>query len=97
MLYATIGHAGLLKEREGGSGFFVRADLPNSSAPKTLFLPGEDIRRYFYLLDCDANRQTLYELLQTSDSASLADLRLAWRVRGLELGATQAYGPSVRS
>lgn len=92
LLYTTIGDAGLPKEREGGAGFFVRADLPKcSTGLKALFLSGEAIRRYFYLLDCDANRQTLYDLLQTSDSASLADLRLAWRVRGLELGATQAY------
>jgi hypothetical protein len=93
LLYATIGYAGLPKEREGGSGFFVRADLPNCSAgPKALFLSGEDIRRYFYLLDGDANRQSLYDLLQVSDSASLADLRLAWRVRSLELGATPTHG-----
>jgi hypothetical protein len=77
--------------REGQSGFVVRADLPLSSAPRTLFLSGKDIQRYFYLRDCDANRPTLYDLLQVSDSVSLADLRLAWRVRSLELGASPAH------
>jgi hypothetical protein len=91
LLYATIGYAGLPKEREGGLGFFVRADLPDcSTGPKSLFLPGADIRRYFYLLDADTNRQTLCDLLQVSDSASLADLRLAWRVRSLEVGTAPA-------
>ncbi len=92
LLYATIGYASLPKADQDGSGFFVRADLPNrSTGPKSLFLPGTDIRRYFYLLDGDANRQTLYDLLQVSNSASLADLRLAWRVRSLELGASPAH------
>jgi hypothetical protein len=93
LLYATIGYASLPKEREGQSGFVVRADLPHSSAPKNLLLSGEDIQRYFYLRDGDANRPTLYDLLQVSDSASLANLRLAWRVRSLELGVSPAHAP----
>ena len=94
LLFATIGYAGLPKERESGSGFFVHADLPNcSTGPKALFLRGEDIRRYFSLRDGDANRKTLYDLLQVSDSVSLADLRVAWRVRSLELGITPANTP----
>jgi hypothetical protein len=91
LLYATVGYASLPKERHGQSGFVVRAELPLSSAPKTLFLSGEDIQRYFYLRHGEANRPTLYDLLQMSDSASLADLRLAWRVRSLELGASPAH------
>ena len=68
LLYAAIGYTSLPKADQDGSGFFVRADLPNcSTGPKTLFLPGADIRRYFYLLDGDATRQTLCDLLQTSD------------------------------
>ncbi len=91
LLHATIGYASLPKEWAGRSGFVVRADLPHSSAPKTLFLSGEDIQRYFYLRDGEENRPTLYDLLQVSEFASLADLRLAWRVRSLELGASPAH------
>jgi hypothetical protein len=86
LLYATIGYVGLPKETESGAGFFIRADLPCcSSRPGAQFLSGEAIRRYFYLLDDQEDPQSLYDLLQTSDSASLADLRMAWRVRSLEM------------
>ncbi len=92
LLYVTIGYVGLPKQRDNGAGFFVRADLPNcSTGPKALFLPGADIRRYFYLLDGDAHRKTLYDLLRVSDLASLADLRLAWRVRSLELAVAPPH------
>src|SRR5690606_25869869 len=66
-----------------------RADLPErSTGPQALFLSGEAIRRYFYLLGDDGQR-SLYDLLGVSESASLADLRLAWRVRSLELGSAR--------
>lgn len=86
LLYATIGYATLPKEREDGSGYFVHADLPNClTGPQALFLSGDAIRRYFYLPNADRDRQTLYDRLQTSDSVTLAGLRVAWRVRSLEV------------
>src|SRR5262245_48721336 len=83
-LFASIGYVG--QPKEGTHGFFVRAELPKVSAPKALFLSGACLRRYFYLLDEDAGQpETLYDILRTSESASPADLRLAWRVRSVEL------------
>lgn len=81
LLYATIGYATLPKERKDGSGYFVHADLPNClTGPQALFLSGDAIRRYFYLPNADRDRQTLYDRLRTSDSVTLAGLRVAWRV-----------------
>ena len=48
LLLATIGYAA--QPKEGADGFFVRVELPRSINPKSLFLPAEAIREYFYLL-----------------------------------------------
>ncbi|MGH9631084.1 MAG: hypothetical protein ACRD7E_22480 [Bryobacteraceae bacterium] len=83
-LFASIGYVG--QPKEGDHGFFVRAELPKVNAPKALFLSGACLRRYFYLLEEDAGKpETLYDILRTFESASPADLRLAWRLRSVEL------------
>jgi hypothetical protein len=87
LLAATIGHAGQPKECSTGAGFFVRTDLPNcSSGPTSLFVASDALRRYFYLLDGE-KRETLYDLLDASELATSADLRMAWRFCNLELSA----------
>ena len=56
--------------------------------PRALFLSGVALRRYFYMLDEEGSqRPTLYDVLRSAESASLADLRLAWRLRSIELGS----------
>ncbi len=86
-LLATIGYAS--QPKEGDQGFYVRAELPKIERFRVLILSGTAIRRYFYMLDEERlHSQTLYEILGVDESASLADLRLAWRVRSVELGAT---------
>jgi hypothetical protein len=84
LLHATIGYVGLPKPGKNGEAF-VRADLPECKEwPKALFLSGGALRRYFYLLDGD-EPQSLYGLLRVPDTATLDQLRFAWRVRSLEL------------
>ena len=84
ILHATIGYVGLPKPSKNGESL-VRAELPNcTDGPKALFLSAEALRRYFYLLDGDAP-QSLYRLLQVPDTATLDQLRFAWRMRSLEL------------
>jgi hypothetical protein len=83
-LFATIGYASQPKASDG-AGYLVRADLPNCSGkPKSLFVSARGLRRYFYLLDGESRRPSLYEILGVSETASPSDLRLAWRVRSLE-------------
>jgi len=85
LLYARIGHVTQPRESENGAGFFVRAEVPKSDLSAVL-LSGEAIRRYFYLLDADKRPISLYGLLRASELATPADLRVAWRIRQLELG-----------
>ncbi|MEZ5401159.1 MAG: hypothetical protein R2729_15925 [Bryobacteraceae bacterium] len=63
----------------------VRAELPKwAEGPKALFISGSAIRRYFYRLDLEPP-ESLYRLLRVPETASLSQLRLAWRTRVLEL------------
>jgi hypothetical protein len=84
VLHATIGYVGLPKPSKNGEAF-VRAELPECKEwPKALFLSEGALRRYFYLLDGD-EPQSLYGLLRVPDTATLDQLRFAWRMRSLEL------------
>lgn len=90
ILHATIGYVGQPKLAKTGE-LLVRAELPAClEKPKALYIAGAAIRRYFYLLDADPPR-SLYALLRASDTTSLNQLRLAWRMRTLEL-RVQAAG-----
>jgi len=92
LLLATIGYAA--QPKEGAHGVFVRVELPGSIGLKTLILSGAAIREYFYLLHGDESPdESLYDILRTPEHATPADLRLAWRLRSVELesgGATRA-------
>jgi hypothetical protein len=84
LLHATIGYVGLPNPGKNGEAF-VRAELPDcKEGPRALFLSEGALRRYFYLLDGD-EPQSLYRLLRVPDTATLDQLRFAWRMRSLEL------------
>jgi hypothetical protein len=96
LLYTPIGFVPQPKPNKDGSGFLARAEIPDSiGVPSVLFLSGEAITRYFYGLDRGEARKSLYEYLGASETATPADLRMAWRLRQLELG-TRAANPSER-
>lgn len=63
-----------------------------SGKRRNVFLADSALRRYFYLLDSENRRPSLYVALGASETASLGDLRLAWRLRSLELDVA----PSAR-
>jgi hypothetical protein len=91
LLYAAIGYVAQPTKSEKGAGFLVRAQLGKcSDSLKSLVLSGDAIRNYFYQMDREHESATLYERLGASQSATPADLRMAWRVRQLELGAHAA-------
>ena len=95
LLSATIGYAA--QPKEGAQGIFVRVELPRSIGPKGLYLSAAAVREYFYLLgEHDSPRESLYDLLQTSETATPADLRLAWRLQSVEFGMAAA-DRSIRS
>jgi hypothetical protein len=61
-----------------------------------IFLPCEILREYFYRLpqsDAQSKRPNLYEVLGVSSSAAPAEVRLAFKLRHLELTAAGAPHP----
>ena len=84
LMYATIGYVGFPKPGKNGDAF-VRAELSNCpDGLKAVFLSADALRRYFYLLDGD-EPQSLYRILRVPESATLDQVRFAWRMRSLEL------------
>lgn len=89
LLHANIGHAGRPKVSQNGQAY-VRAELPAcTEGPRALFLSGDAIRRYFYEF-ADGPTRSLYQSLNVPDSASSEQLRIAWRMRSLELALSEA-------
>jgi hypothetical protein len=73
---------------------YVRAEVAlGRLAISALHFPCEVLRDYFYVADRHLpweKQKTLYDILRISRSASLAELRLAFKLRGLELRAEGA-------
>jgi hypothetical protein len=79
---------------------FVSAEVRRGSLGIcTIFLPCEILREYFYRLPRTGervNHPTLYEVLRISDSASPSELRVAFKLRDLELkSAGVSHGQRV--
>ena len=73
---------------------YVRAEVPQGRLGiSALHLPCEVLRNYFYVADRRLpweKQKTFYDILRSSSSASLAELRLAFKLRELELRAEDA-------
>jgi hypothetical protein len=84
LLYTTIGYVAQPKvtgERE----FWLRAELPAANDLRTLFLSANAVRWYFYGLDGSIARgDSLYALVGVPETASMSDLRTAWRIHQIE-------------
>ena len=77
----------------GTSTSFLRRFTGEASASATVFLPCEVLREYFYGLPRAADRvdhPTLYEVLRIPASASPSELRVAFKLRDLELSTAGA-------
>ncbi|MFZ1136184.1 MAG: hypothetical protein WAN69_14635 [Candidatus Korobacteraceae bacterium] len=85
---APIGYVTYPKQ-DKRSQHFVSAEVQKGSLGiGTIFLPCEVLREYFYHLPRTADsvdRPTLYEVLRISASASPSELRVAFKLRDLEL------------
>ena len=73
---------------------FVAAEVQQPGLGITsVFLPCDVLRDYFFpapLADDKAGRPTLYDILRIPHNASPAELRVAYKLRGLELAASGA-------
>jgi hypothetical protein len=76
---------------------FVSAQVEHGNLGiSAIFLPCEVLREYFYRLpqaDAQAKRPCLYEILGVSSRAAPAEVRLAFKLRHLELTAAGAPHP----
>jgi hypothetical protein len=90
---APIGYATQPKPDKRNE-LFVSAEVRKPSLGiASVSLPCEVLREYFYRLpqrDNEAERTTLYEILRIPTSASPAELRVAFKLRDLELEAAGA-------
>ena len=80
--------------------YFVRADvLEGGLGIRVLHLPNSAVRDYFYSFrprDGETPQPTLYEALRTPRSATMADLRLSYRIRRIELETGDAARSEVQ-
>lgn len=97
---APIGYVTQPKTDKRGE-YFVLAEVPESRlGVRRVHLPSSAVRDYFYFGDRERpgfENQTLYDLLRTVPAAGFGDLRLALRVRLLELQAEAAPKARVQA
>jgi hypothetical protein len=90
---APIGYVSRPK-RDKREEYFVIADVLNGQLGiSSIRIDSDTLRDYFYVADRQGKwerQRTLYQVLQASVSASPAELRLAFKLRNLELLASRA-------
>ncbi len=88
LYHVPIGHVSQPKQ-DNRNQHFVSAEVHHGGLGiNTVFLPGEVLRNYFYGLpdgDPGADHASLYEILHIPGSASPSELRVAFKLRDLEL------------
>ena len=83
-----IGYVSQPKQDKRNQHYVLAEVYRGSLGIGTIFLPCEVLREYFYRLPRTADRvdhPTLYEVLRIPSSASLSELRVAFKLRDLEL------------
>lgn len=89
ILHATIAGVGRPKPANNGE-LYAPATLPLCGLkPAVVFISATAIRRYFYAMDDDGGA-SLYDVLRVPEGAKLDQLRMAWRVRSIELEVRRA-------
>ncbi len=84
ILFATV-RCTTSPEKSNPELYFA-LDLVHSAAAPRIYLSALAVRRHFYLVSGDDSpRDNLYEALGSHPSATLTELRLAWRLKSIEL------------
>jgi hypothetical protein len=84
MLFTAVGRASTIPREK--AGHFIELEVPHSSLVEKLYISSAEIRHHFFALAGeDSPPDHLYEALSTHSSATLTDLRLAWRLKSIEL------------
>lgn len=84
VLSTTVGVASTIPTEEAGQ--YLEVEVPHTDAIEKLYLSAVAIREHFFALAGeDSPRDQLYETLSSHSSATLTELRLAWRLKSIEL------------
>src|SRR5438270_6585520 len=93
LYFASIGYVTQPKA-DKRKEYFVRAEIVDARlGVKRIHLPGDAVRNYFYFPNrrrSGLEEETLFELLRAAPPVSPADLRLALKVRLIELQTERA-------
>jgi hypothetical protein len=83
MLFAHVDVAATATKE---AGRFLQLEVPNGTSIEKLHLSTVAIREHFFALNGeDAARDELYDALSAHSGATLTELRLAWRLKSIEL------------
>jgi hypothetical protein len=100
LYYGRIGYVAQPKADKRGE-YFVRAEVLESALGiRSLHLPNNAARDYFYFFTptpIGKRQPTLYEVLRARPTATPADLRLAYRICRLERESDPAAKPKIRN
>jgi hypothetical protein len=89
LLHGKIGPVTTPKLSHSDDRWFVQASLTGDSSVEWLVINGEAVRRYFYGGVTPDPDGILYSTLAARPNASVADIRLAWRLRQTEAALTK--------
>jgi hypothetical protein len=100
LYFASIGYVTQPKADKRNQ-YFVRAEVVAARlGVKRIHLPSEAVRDYFYFANRrrpGSEEETLFDLLRTAPSASPTDLRLALKVRMIELQTEGARAEQLQA
>jgi hypothetical protein len=69
------------RQKPESPDWFIRAEVVGNSDSKRIIVPADAVRQHFYPGLAYDGRESLYKVLSVDENATLAGLRLAWRVR----------------
>lgn len=83
LLHARIGRVLRPKRYADSSDWFVKAEIDGSTELRSLIVSADGLKRYFYAGSTEGGQATFYSSIGVSETASLAELRLAWRMKSV--------------
>lgn len=100
ILQSEIGHVSRPSEDRKGNVFIKAEVLRSALGISAIYIPCQAVRDYFFVANRHRNwnqQKSLYEFMQVDPKAAPAELRIAFRLRNLELRAANAHVAELRA
>lgn len=81
LVFARIGPVSSPRQRAGSREWFIEGEVQSNGELKRIILSIECVKRHFYFGSAGDGRDYPYEVLAVDRYASVAELRLSWRVK----------------